>query len=151
MERHGKRKTPYYGRTTGSRSYIWYLKFLDRKEEGRGILKKKMADALEMDQKTISRIERGKYKPKPETFQKIQEYLAIDRSFCSTRIVTEDFALLEQEWNIAKLNSFGREEEARVLYLSLKNMLSDEWKENRQYKKFMDTHFANQEGEYATI
>lgn len=104
-----------------------------------------------MNPKTISRIERGKYKPKPGTFQRIQEYLAIDRSFCSTRIVTEDFALLEQEWNIAKLNSFGREEEARVLYLSLKNMLSDEWKENRQYKKFMDTHFANQEGEYATI
>lgn len=110
-----------------------------------------MADALEMDQKTISRIERGKYKPKPGTFQKIREYLAMDRSFCSTRIVTEDFALLEQEWNIAKLNSFGREEEARVLYRGLKNMLSDEWKENRQYKKFMDTLFANQEGEYATI
>ena len=113
----------------------------------KGDSQEKLADILDVDQKTISRIETGKYRPKPGTFQKIREYLDIDRDICSTRIVTEDFALLELEREIARQNTFGKEEEARKLYLKLKEQLSDQWKENRQYKKYMDTLFANQLGE----
>ena len=113
----------------------------------KGHSQEKLADILDVDQKTISRIETGKYKPKPGTFQKIWEYLDIDRDICSTRIVTEDFALLEIEREIARQNTFGKEEEARKLYLKLKEQLSDQWKENRQYKKYMETLFANQLGE----
>lgn len=54
---------------------------------------------------------------------------------------------MELEREIARQNTFGKEEEARKLYLKLKEQLSDQWKENRQYKKYMNTLFANQLGE----
>lgn len=106
----------------------------------------KLADELDIDQKTISRIESGKYKPKIGTFQKMKEYLGIDRDICSTRIVVDDFALLELERDIAKLNHSRREAEAEKLYQNLKNQLSLKWNENKQYVKYMDTLFANQLG-----
>lgn len=115
--------------------------------QGRKLLnqsQEKVADALDMDQKTISRIESGKYKPKPGTFQKIKEYFQIDREICGTRIVVDDFRLLELEREIAKLNSDWREEEAEVLYKKLKSQLSMEWKENRQYVQYMDMLFDRQ-------
>ena len=106
----------------------------------------KLADELDIDQKTISRIESGKYKPKIGTFQKMKEYLGIDRDICSTRIVVDDFVLLELERDIAKLNHSRREAEAEKLYQKLKNQLSMKWNENKQYVKYMDTLFANQLG-----
>ena len=92
----------------------------------RKLLKKsqeKLADALDIDQKTISRIESGKYKPKAGTFQKLREYLDIDRDLCTTRIVTDDFRLLEMEREIARLGHYRRDEEAKQLYEQLKKKL----------------------------
>lgn len=106
----------------------------------------KLAEALDIDQKTISRIESGKYKPKQGTFQKMKEYLEINRDICSTRIVVDDFALLELERDIARLNHYRKEAEAEKLYLKLKEQLSMKWNENKQYVKYMDTLFANQLG-----
>lgn len=57
----------------------------------------KLADALEIDQKTIFRIESGKYKPKTGTYKKLREYLEVERDLCTTRIVVDDFKLLEME------------------------------------------------------
>lgn len=104
----------------------------------------RLADMLEIDQKTISRIESGKYKPKAGTFQKMKEYLQIDRDICTTRIVADDFRLLELERKIAKLNHYQQEEKAEVLYKQLKAELSMEWKENVQYVKYMDTLFETE-------
>lgn len=101
----------------------------------------KLADVLDMDQKTISRIEGGKYKPKAGTFRKMKEYLQIDRDICTTRIVVEDFSLLEMERKIAKLNANRHEEEAEALFKQLKSRLSLKWKENEQYIKYMETLF----------
>lgn len=101
----------------------------------------KLADALEMDQKTISRIESGKYKPKTGTLQKMREYLEIDRDVCSTRLVVGDFRLLEMQRDIAKLNSIRNKEAAEKLYKELKKNLPLRWRENQQYVKFMDTMF----------
>lgn len=101
----------------------------------------KLADILDMDQKTISRIEGGKYKPKAGTFRKMKEYLQIDRDICTTRIVVEDFSLLELERKIAKLNANRHEEEAEALFKQLKSRLSLKWKENEQYIKYMETLF----------
>ena len=118
-------------------------------EQERKILKQsqeKLADAIELDQKTISRIESGRYKPKRGTFRKMREYLQIDRDICVTRIIVEDYNLLELERNIAKLNHYRREREAEVLYKELKSKLSMEWRENQQYIKYMDVLFANQLG-----
>ncbi len=70
---------------------------------------KRLADALDIDQKTVSRLEGGKYKPKQGTFQKIKEYLEIHRDICSTRLVVEDFALLEMEREIARKNYYKPE------------------------------------------
>ncbi len=114
-------------------------KLLDQSQE-------KMADVLNIDQKTISRIENGKYKPKSGTFQKMKEYLGIERDICSTRIVVDDFALLELERDIAKLNQSRKEAEAEMLYQKLRSQLSLKWNENKQYVKYMDTLFANQLG-----
>lgn len=106
----------------------------------------KLADALEIDQKTISRIECGKYKPKPGTFQKMKDHLQIDRDICTTRLVVDDFALLDMEREIARLCSLRREAQAEQLYQSLKSKLSLEWKENRQYVGYMDTLFDKELG-----
>lgn len=104
----------------------------------------KLAEALEIDIKTISRIEGGKYKPQKGTFQKIKEYYQIDRDICTTRIVVDEFYLLELEREIAKLNHYRQEEEAEKLYKQLKKKLSIKWKENQQYIKYMDTLFDYQ-------
>ncbi len=106
----------------------------------------KLADVLEIDQKTISRIESGKCKPKAGTFRKMKEYLQIDRDICTTRIVVEDFYLLELEREIAWLNHHHREAEAEELYQQLKEKLSLKWKENQQYIKYMDVLFAKELG-----
>lgn len=106
----------------------------------------KLANALEIDQKTISRIECGKYKPKPGTFQKMKDHLQIDRDICTTRLVVDDFALLDMEREIARLCSLRREAQAEQLYQSLRVRLSLEWKENRQYVGYMDTLFDKELG-----
>ena len=106
----------------------------------------KLADVLEMDQKTISRIEGGKYKPKAGTFRKMKEYQQIDRDICTTRIVVEDFSLLELERKIAKLNTNRHEAEAEALFQQLKGKLSLKWKENEQYIKYMETLFDKELG-----
>ncbi len=111
-----------------------------------GESQEKIADALEIDQKTVSRIECGKYKPKPGTFRKIKEYLQIDRDICTTRLVVDDFALLDLERDIAKLSSLRQAAEAEPIYHSLKVQLSLNWKENQQYVCFMDTLFDKELG-----
>lgn len=71
----------------------------------------------------------------------MKEYLQIDRDICTTRIVVEDFSLLELERKIAKLNANRHEEEAEALFKQLKSRLSLKWKENEQYIKYMETLF----------
>ncbi len=107
----------------------------------------KLADILDLDQKTVSRLERGRYKPKQGTFQKIKEYLEIHRDICSTRLVVEDFALLEMEREIARKSHYKRYEEAELLFQQLKSRLSMEWEENQQYVKYMEACFAKEKGE----
>ena len=118
-------------------------------EQERNLLKQSqegLADELDMDQKTISRLESGKYKPKEGTLEKLRAYFTIDRDVCSTRIVVEDFHLLEMERQIAKLNEARRGQEAEFLYKKLKSQLSMQWNENKQYVKYMDTLFASKQG-----
>ena len=110
----------------------------------RKLLKKtqeEVADELNMDQKTISRIENGKYRPKKGTFQKLKEYMNIDRDICSTRLVVEDFELLELERNISREMHYKRYEQAEQLYQKIKEKLSMKYNENKQYVKYMDVFF----------
>lgn len=111
-----------------------------------GESQEKVADSLYIDAKTVCRLEKGRYKPKAGIFQKMKEYLQIERDICNTRIVTDNFSLLELEREIARLNHHRREREAETIYEKLKRQLSDRWKENRQYICYMDMLFANQLG-----
>ena len=108
--------------------------------------KTKEASALEMgiDPKTISRLESGTYKPKVETLKKIRDYYKICRNVYSTRIVVEDFYLLELERKISVLQHMNREKEAERLYLQLKKRLDTRWKVNRQYILYQDMFYEHQ-------
>ncbi len=107
-----------------------------------GQTQEEFAYRLEMDPKTISRIECGKYNPKPGTYEKLKEQLSLDRDICSTRIVTQDFELLELERAVAKAIHFRNYTQAKSLYMQLRPKLSIQYNENRQYIKYTDTMFA---------
>ncbi|MDE6606886.1 MAG: helix-turn-helix domain-containing protein [Lachnospiraceae bacterium] len=146
-----------YGKTYGTeRVKLWksyrrreiYLISEVIKQERRLLNKsqEKIANELDMDQKTISRIETGRYKPKRGTFQKLKEYLGIDRELCSTCLAVEDFELLEWEREVARKIFYRKYGEAEQLYCQLKARL-DLWKnENRQYCLYMDAMFAEING-----
>ena len=106
-----------------------------------------LADKLEIDQKTVSRIETGVTKPKPGTFQKLKEYLEIDRDICNTKIVTDDFEVLEMERELTRYFHYRDYENAERVYAALKKRLDMNEKVNRQYVKFRDTYLQAKRGE----
>lgn len=99
----------------------------------------KLAENLDMDYKTISRIETGKYKPKKTTFDSLKKYLSINLDICSTRIVTDDFALLELERKIARYGHEKNFEKMEDAYQKIKDYLNEDYAENKQYILYMDT------------
>lgn len=101
---------------------------------------------LEIDPKTISRLERGHYKPKTETFQKIRDYYKIARDVCSTRLITEDFHLLEMEREVSVYHHLNCHEEAEKLYLTFRNKLDLSWKVNKQFVLYQDMICSHQLG-----
>lgn len=110
----------------------------------RKLLKKsqeKIANELEIDQKTISRIETGKYSPKSGTFEKLKSYMEIGRDICSTHLVVDKFETLELEREISREMYFRRYENAEYLYTKLKKELSLEYNENKQYIMYTDVIF----------
>jgi len=106
----------------------------------------KIARELNMDQKTISRIETGKYKPKHGTFQKLKEYFGMDRDLCGTCLAVEDFELLEWEREVARKIFYRKYDEAEQIYRRLKDRLNLEKNENRQYCMHLDAIFDSQKG-----
>lgn len=133
---------------SGRRREIYLISEVIKQE--RRLLNKsqeKIADELDMDQKTISRLETGRYKPKRGTFQKLKEYLEIDRELCSTCLAVEDFELLEWEREIARKIFYFKYDEAERLYCRLKARLDLRKNENRQYCMYLDALFAGRKGE----
>lgn len=106
-----------------------------------GISQETLASKLQIDSKTISRIENGKAKPKRNTLKKIKRYFEMEGDYYGTRIVVEDFTLLDLERKVAKLTAHGVKEEAEEVYCVLKERLSLKYKKNRQYILFMDALF----------
>ena len=101
----------------------------------------KLAEAIRIDVKTISRIENGKLTPKKGTFTSIKEHFDIEMDSFQTRLVVDNFFLLEMERDISRLSSKHRYEEAEILFESLKKQLSMESRLNRQYVMFMEAIF----------
>ena len=118
----------------------------EKERKVRNKSQQEIAFALDVDPKTISRLEQGIYKPKTETLQKVRLYYEIIRDVCNSRIVTEDFELLEMESRISVLHSMYKYEEAEKVYLNMKKKLDSRWKENRQYILYHDILYDHQLG-----
>ncbi len=108
---------------------------------------KELAEELDIDPKTISRIENGRFRPKPGTFRRMKECLGLDRDIVGTRLVVEDWELLEEEWQMIGQIQYRNIEKSKALYLHLRSRLSLDYRENSQYVKFQDAFFAKEEGE----
>jgi hypothetical protein len=115
--------------------------FIKQERMLKGISRQELSAELDIDIKTISRIETGKTSPKKETLRKLLEYFDKETEMAESRIITNDFRLLEMEREVAKLNTFQRYEEAEVLYRELKREILLEHKRNAQYVKLMDVQF----------
>lgn len=107
----------------------------------RGYSQLKLSDYLDIDIKTISRIESGKAFPKTRTMEKLMRHFDLELEAIETRIVTNSLYLLELEREVAKLNSFKKYLEAEQVFLELKAKLSLYYKRNRQYVKYFDAIF----------
>lgn len=96
-----------------------------------------LAERAGLDSKTLSRIENGANFPKPRTFRRLMN--AIDREYdiYRTNLVTDDFSLLEIEWEISGEIMRRNYKKARKLLGRMEQGLSQEFKENRQYLLYM--------------
>ena len=112
--------------------------FLEKERRVCNKSQQEIAFDLEIDSKTISRLERGHHKPKPETFQKIRDYYKITRDVYSARLVTGDFHLLEMERQVSVYHHLNHHQEAEKLYLAFRNKLDLRWKVNKQFVLFQD-------------
>lgn len=115
--------------------------FIKQERKFIGVSQQKLSEDLDIDIKTVSRIENGKVLPKKGTFQKILNYFDEEREVAESRIVTNDFYLLEMERKVAKLNAFHKYGEAEALYKEIKARIPLEYKRNKQYVELMDALF----------
>lgn len=100
-----------------------------------------IAAELGIDQKTISRIENGRYKPKKETFRKLREYYEMEMDICNACLTVDDFELLEWERDVARASFYWRNDEAERLYHRLKDRLDLGYNNNKQYCLYFDAMF----------
>lgn len=111
-----------------------------------GKSQERVAVELGIDQKTISRIENGRYKPKKETFRKLREYYGMEMDICNACLTVDDFELLEWERDIARACFYRRYDEAKQIYHRLKGRLDLGYNNNRQYCLYLDALFAERNG-----
>ena len=107
----------------------------------RGLSQQKLSEDLDIDIKTVSRIESGKVLPKKGTLERVLTYFDEEKEVAESRIITNDFHLLELEREVAKLMTYHCNDEAELLFKELKSKLSLEYKKNSQYVEFMDALF----------
>lgn len=101
----------------------------------------KLSENLEMDMKTISRIENGRVLPKKGTIERMLSFFNLDIEVVETRIVTNRFYLLELEREIARLNTFKKYQEAELVYQELRANLSMNYRKNKQYVLTLNAFF----------
>ncbi len=112
-----------------------------------GKSQEKVAEEMEIDLKTIGRLEGGIHKPKTETWKKIREYYDICKDMYSSHIVAKDFRLLELERRISVLDHLNKMEEAERLFQQLKQRLDVSYKENLQYIRYQELMYQHQRGD----
>lgn len=93
----------------------------------------KLAEKAGLDSKTLSRIENGTNIPKPGTFRKLMKAINREYDIYRTNLATDDFSLLEVEWEISREIMRGNYQKARDLLERMEQSLSLEYKENKQY------------------
>ncbi len=109
--------------------------------EEAGLTQEQLAELLELDTKTVSRIECGRSQPKAGTLQRILEQFRYGSTACYTKLVVGSFAMLDQEREIARLVTYDENDRAEKLFLQLKSRLSHRYQQNRQYIAFMEFLF----------
>lgn len=132
------------------RDLILQTEFLRQERTVRGVSQEQMAIRLDLDQKTISRLENGKHVPKKGTMQKLKDYLQINRERYQPMLAVRSAELLELQQKINA--SISREDiiEAKKTLEELKKRLSEEERqkaENAQYLLFIDTIIRQREKE----
>lgn len=105
-----------------------------------------LAEKAGLDTKTLSRIENGANHPKPGTFRKLMNALNCEYDVYRTNLVTDDFSLLEIEWDISGMMMRADYAKARTLLKKMERELSPDFKENQQYIRYITTIFDVEEG-----
>ncbi|MGN0482002.1 MAG: helix-turn-helix domain-containing protein [Lachnospiraceae bacterium] len=128
-----------------------------REREHRGISQRKMADEMQVDYRTISRIERGIHKPNRNTFQLLKEYFDLHQEIGQPLLPVHEFEVLQMRRDINRCISTQHLEEAEQLYAKLREQMQQEEKDgsseyernlkNRQYVDFVGIVLAQAEGE----
>lgn len=124
--------------------------FLRQERMVHGVSQEQMAMRLDLDHKTICRLENGKHVPKKGTMQKLKDYLQINRERYQPMLAVRSAELLELQQKINA--SISREDiiEAKKTLEELKKRLSEEERqraENAQYLLFIDTIIRQREKE----
>ncbi|MCM1156016.1 MAG: helix-turn-helix domain-containing protein [Roseburia sp.] len=97
----------------------------------------KLAEKAGLDIKTLSRIENGANLPKPGTFRKLMDAIDCEYDIYRTNLITDDFSLLELEWEIAGEIMRENYQGARELLKEMERGLLLDFKENKQYLLYM--------------
>ena len=111
-----------------------------------GKSQERVAAEIGIDQKTISRIENGRYRPKKETLRKLREYYGMEMDICNVCLTVDDFELLEWERDVAREDFHRRYDEAEQVYSHLKDKLDLRHNNNRQYCLYFDALFSERNG-----
>ncbi|MGN0483423.1 MAG: helix-turn-helix domain-containing protein [Lachnospiraceae bacterium] len=116
--------------------------FLRQERNVRGVSQEQMAIRLDLDHKTISRLETGKHVPKKGTMQKLKDYLQINRERYQPMLAVRSAELLELQQNINATLARENILEAEMYLEELKEKMTEVEKqkeENAQYLLFTDT------------
>lgn len=99
-----------------------------------GKTQEELAELIEMDQKTISRLEAGVHTPKKNTFWRLKAGLGVDWEIYDTVLVTDDFRVLEEERDYNRMVSEHKYAEAEKMLEQIMGQVSLQYKRNKQYQ-----------------
>lgn len=96
-----------------------------------------IAEEIQVDVKTISRIETGMCLPKKVTFEKLRKKSILKRDYFETMLKVDDFETLELERKICRELELRNYKYARILLEEMKSQLKKDESVNMQYYLYM--------------
>lgn len=130
---------------------------LRKEREHRGVSQRRMADEVQVDHRTISRIERGIHKPNRNTFQLLKEYFNLHQEIGQPLLPVREFEVLQIRRDMNRCVSTQHFAEAEKLYEKLRKKMLQEEKDgscdyerklkNRQYVDIIGITLLQSKGE----